>query len=79
LVVPEPGASTLIGVSSAFRFGAAGPIARALGGADIAKVIGLPVAALVYVFVYRSFDLQGEQLLAEAADLGLEPTDTLAD
>jgi NCS1 nucleoside transporter family len=54
-----------------------GPIARALGGADIAMVIGLPVAALVYVLVYRSFDLRGEQVLAETADLGLEPADEL--
>jgi hypothetical protein len=37
------------------------------------------VAAIIYVVVHRSFDLQGEQLLIEAADAGLEsaeqPTD----
>jgi NCS1 nucleoside transporter family len=52
-----------------------GPIARALGGADIAMVVGLPVAAAVYVFLYRSFDLHGERLLVAAADFGLEPAD----
>jgi purine-cytosine permease-like protein len=52
-----------------------GPIARALGGADIAMVIGLPVAAGVYVLLYRSFDLSGERLLVAAADLGLEQVD----
>jgi purine-cytosine permease-like protein len=56
-----------------------GPIARTLGGADIAMVVGLPVAAVVYVLVYRSFDLQGEQLLVEAADAGLEPAESPAD
>jgi NCS1 family nucleobase:cation symporter-1 len=53
-----------------------GPIARALGGADVAMVVGLPVAACVYVFTYRSFDIHGEKLLAMAADIGLEPDDT---
>jgi purine-cytosine permease-like protein len=52
-----------------------GPIARALGGADIAMVIGLPVAAFVYVLLYRSFDLHSERLLAAAADRDLEPID----
>jgi NCS1 nucleoside transporter family len=52
-----------------------GPIARALGGADIAMVVGLPVAAVVYVLLYRSFDLHGEQRLIAAADLGLEPAE----
>jgi len=51
----------------------AGPIARALGGADVAMVIGLPVAAWVYVLAHRSFDLHGERVLASAADYGLEP------
>ena len=52
-----------------------GPIAHALGGADVAMVVGLPVAACVYVFTCRSFDIEGEKLLAMAADLGLEPDD----
>jgi purine-cytosine permease-like protein len=53
-----------------------GPIAHALGGADVAMVVGLPVAACVYVLTYRSFDIEGERLLAMAADIGLEPDDT---
>jgi purine-cytosine permease-like protein len=55
-----------------------GPVARALGGADIAMVIGLPVAAVVYMLLYHSFDLHGERLLAAAADLGLETEDSPA-
>jgi purine-cytosine permease-like protein len=50
-----------------------GPIARALGGADIAMIVGLPFAAIVYVLLHRSFDLHGERLLIVAADRGLEP------
>jgi purine-cytosine permease-like protein len=55
-----------------------GPIARALGGADIAMVVGLPVAAAVYMFLYRSFDLTGERLRVATADLGLEPAERAA-
>ena len=39
----------------------AGPVARALGGADIAMLIGLPVSAGVYLWAYRSFDLPAEE------------------
>jgi len=49
-----------------------GPIARALGGADIAMVIGLPFSAIIYVLLYRSLDLSAERLVVAAADLGLE-------
>ena len=49
-----------------------GPIARALGGADIAMLVGLPVAAGVYVLTYRSFNLDRDYKLAVAADHGLE-------
>jgi hypothetical protein len=52
-----------------------GPIARALGGADIAMTIGLPVAALAYVLLYRSVDLGHERLLIVSADRDLEPSD----
>ena len=34
-----------------------GPVARALGGADIAMLVGLPVAAGVYLLACRSIDL----------------------
>ncbi len=56
-----------------------GPVARMLGGADVAMVVGLPVAALVYVLTYRSFDLKDERRLIAAADQGLEPTLTCRD
>lgn len=49
-----------------------GPVARALGGADIAMLVGLPVAALVYVLACRGMDLEEERRRAEAADLSLE-------
>ncbi len=52
-----------------------GPVARALGGADIAMLVGLPVAALVYLLSCRSMDLEHDKLRAIAADLGLEPAD----
>jgi len=50
-----------------------GPVARALGGADIAMLIGLPVSAGVYLWAYRAFDLAAEVRRAAAADAGLEP------
>ena len=34
-----------------------GPVARALGGADIAMLVGLPVSALVYIAACRSLDV----------------------
>jgi purine-cytosine permease-like protein len=52
-----------------------GPIAKALGGADIAMLVGLPVSALVYLLACRSMDLQDDQRRALAADVGLDPDD----
>ena len=52
-----------------------GPVARALGGADISMLVGLPVAALVYVSMCRSIDLEHDKKLAAAADVGLDPAD----
>jgi purine-cytosine permease-like protein len=52
-----------------------GPIARALGGADIAMLVGLPVAALVYLLMCRSIDLEGDKARALGADIGLDPAD----
>jgi purine-cytosine permease-like protein len=49
-----------------------GPVARALGGADIAMMIGLPVSAGVYLLACRSLDTVEDRRLAEAADAGLE-------
>jgi purine-cytosine permease-like protein len=50
-----------------------GPIARVLGGADIAMLVGLPVAAGVYLLACRSIDMEHERRHAAAADLGLDP------
>jgi purine-cytosine permease-like protein len=50
-----------------------GPIARTLGGADIAMLVGLPVAAAVYLLSCRSIDMEHERRRAAAADVGLDP------
>jgi purine-cytosine permease-like protein len=50
-----------------------GPIARALGGADLAMLVGLPVAGIAYYLSCRSMDLDQDRLRATAADVGLEP------
>ena len=50
-----------------------GPVARALGGADIAMLVGLPVSALVYLWACRSLDLEADKAQAFAADIGLDP------
>jgi purine-cytosine permease-like protein len=55
-----------------------GPVARALGGADIAMLVGLPVAAGVYLLACRSINLDADQRRAAAADVGLDPDDRLA-
>jgi len=49
-----------------------GPVARALSGADIAMLVGLPVATLVYLWACRSFDAEADARAAEAADRGLD-------
>jgi purine-cytosine permease-like protein len=50
-----------------------GPVAAALGGADIAMLVGLPVSALVYIWACRSLDLDADRRRAFAADVGLDP------
>jgi purine-cytosine permease-like protein len=50
-----------------------GPVARALGGADIAMLVGLPVAAVVYLAACRSIDLDREKIQVTRADVGLDP------
>ncbi|MDP9066275.1 MAG: hypothetical protein M3O06_10470, partial [Pseudomonadota bacterium] len=50
-----------------------GPVAAALGGADIAMLVGLPVAAGVYLWACRSLDLEADRRHAFAADIGLDP------
>ncbi|MDP9087377.1 MAG: cytosine permease [Pseudomonadota bacterium] len=54
-----------------------GPIAAALGGADIAMLVGLPVSALVYGVACRSLDIDEDRLLAHTADIGLDPDTTV--
>jgi NCS1 family nucleobase:cation symporter-1 len=49
-----------------------GPVAAALGGADIAMLVGLPVSALVYIGACRSLDVDADRRQAFAADIGLE-------
>jgi len=50
-----------------------GPVARALGGADVAMLVGLPVAAIVYLLACRSIDFEDDRRRAAAADVGLDP------
>jgi nucleobase:cation symporter-1, NCS1 family len=50
-----------------------GPVAKALGGSDIAMLVGLPVSALVYIVLCRSLDLAADRQRAHDADRGLDP------
>jgi purine-cytosine permease-like protein len=50
-----------------------GPVAAALGGADIAMLVGLPVSTLVYLWACRSLDVAADRRRADAADIGLDP------
>jgi nucleobase:cation symporter-1, NCS1 family len=50
-----------------------GPVAKALGGADLAMVVGLPVSALIYLIACRSLDLETERRAVREADQGLDP------
>ena len=52
-----------------------GPVAQALGGADIAMLVGLPVSAGIYLIACRSLDLEQDRRRAAAADVGLDPDD----
>jgi purine-cytosine permease-like protein len=49
-----------------------GPVARMLGGADIAMLVGLPVSTVIYLWSCRSFDAAADRRRAESADLGLD-------
>lgn len=49
-----------------------GPVTRMLGGADIAMVVGLPVATVVYLWACRSMDVEADRRQAAAADVGLD-------
>ena len=49
-----------------------GPVARALGGADISFFVGLPVAGVLYYVFTRSVDVAAETRVAEAEAAELE-------
>jgi len=49
-----------------------GPVAQALGGADISMLIGLPVSAAVYVLLCRDLDLSSELAQIPVLDRNLE-------
>ncbi len=53
-----------------------GPVAQALGGADISMLIGLPVSALLYWYLYRNHDMARELAVIKIADAGLDPEPT---
>jgi nucleobase:cation symporter-1, NCS1 family len=50
-----------------------GPIARWMQGADVAMLVGLPVAAITYLLACRSLDLETERRQVASADRYLEP------
>ena len=50
-----------------------GPVARSLGGVDLSMLVGLPVAAGIYLLACRSIDLEADRQAAAVADAGLEP------
>jgi hypothetical protein len=50
-----------------------GPVARRLGGADLAMLVGLPVSAFIYIAACRSLDVEEDRRRAEQADAGLDP------
>jgi purine-cytosine permease-like protein len=52
-----------------------GPVARALDGADLAMLVGLPVAGVTYYLACRGMDVAADCARAAAADAGLEPQD----
>lgn len=49
-----------------------GPVAKALGGADISMLVGLPVSAGVYLWLCRNLDLRAELEQIEILDRNLE-------
>ncbi len=50
-----------------------GPVAVALGGADVAMLVGLPVSTVIYLIACRSIDLDAEIRQVAVADAGLDP------
>jgi len=55
-----------------------GPIAHALGGADISFVVGLAVSSVAYTLLMRSVDLQAEREVVERSALHTQHSQTPA-
>ena len=49
-----------------------GPIAIALGGADVSMLVGLPVATIVYLLACRTLDVERELTAVRLADRDIE-------
>ncbi|MGO8858526.1 MAG: purine-cytosine permease family protein [Steroidobacteraceae bacterium] len=49
-----------------------GPVAKLLGGADLAMLVGLPVSATIYLLACRSVDLEAERRIIATVDQGLD-------
>ncbi len=49
-----------------------GPVAKLMGGADLAMLVGLPVSAIVYLLACRSVDLEAELKIIAVMDEGLD-------
>ena len=49
-----------------------GPVAKLMGGADLAMLVGLPVSAIVYLLACRSVDLEAELKIIAVKDEGLD-------
>ena len=49
-----------------------GPVAKMLGGADLAMLVGLPISAAIYLLACRSLDLDAEKRIITVRDQGLD-------
>lgn len=49
-----------------------GPVAKLMGGADLAMLVGLPVSAIIYLLACRSLDLEAELKVIAVKDEGLD-------
>ena len=49
-----------------------GPIAKLMGGADLAMLVGLPVSVVIYLLACRSLDLEAELKIIATMDQGLD-------
>jgi purine-cytosine permease-like protein len=49
-----------------------GPVAKLMGGADLAMLVGLPVSVIVYLLACREVDLEAEMRIIAVMDQGLD-------